>query len=220
MQNWFSFLGTRQLCVADAWRSLGLGVHPSPAAASPAPPLGHLASGSLAVTERAVDISASCCLKHDGSLWVQANRKWKWSRVQLFVTPWTVAHQAPPSMEFSRQEYWSGLPFPSPGDLPHLGIEPGSPILWADALPSEPPETDCSIKLPKIQLERRKNTAQRLLVENHPWARPHFRHQYKRCPCPQTPRDVPRVTRCSWWPDQADQAQEGRTRRCGHRMCI
>ena len=61
------------------------------------------------------------------------------SHVQLFVTPWTVAHQAPPSMEFSRQEYWSGLPFPSPEDLPNPGIEPGSPTLQADALPSEPP---------------------------------------------------------------------------------
>ena len=49
------------------------------------------------------------------------------SCVQLFVTPWNVAHQAPPSMEFSRQEYWSGLPFPSPRDLPESGIEPGSP---------------------------------------------------------------------------------------------
>ena len=61
------------------------------------------------------------------------------SRVHIFVTPWTVAYQAPPSMEFSRQEYWSGLPFPSPGDLPDPGIEPGSPALQADALPSEPP---------------------------------------------------------------------------------
>ena len=61
------------------------------------------------------------------------------SRVQLFATPWTVAHQAPLSMGFSRQEYWSGLPFPSPGDLPHLGIEPRSPALQADALTSEPP---------------------------------------------------------------------------------
>ena len=43
------------------------------------------------------------------------------------VAPWTVAHQASPSMGFSRQEYWSGLPFPSPGDLPHPGIEPRSP---------------------------------------------------------------------------------------------
>ena len=61
------------------------------------------------------------------------------SHVRLFVTPWTVPYQAPPSMEFSRQEYWSGLPFPSPGDLPDPGIEPGSPALQADALPSESP---------------------------------------------------------------------------------
>ena len=55
------------------------------------------------------------------------------------MTPWTVAYQAPPSMGFSRQEYWSGLPFPSPGDLPDPGIKPGSPTLEADALTSEPP---------------------------------------------------------------------------------
>ena len=51
------------------------------------------------------------------------------SRVRLFATPWTVAYQAPPSMGFSRQEYWSGLPFSSPGDLPDPGIAPGSPAL-------------------------------------------------------------------------------------------
>ena len=61
------------------------------------------------------------------------------SRVPLFVTVWTVAHQAPLSMKFSRQEYWNGLPFPSPGDLPDPGIEPGSSALEADALISEPP---------------------------------------------------------------------------------
>ena len=61
------------------------------------------------------------------------------SSVQLFVTPWTVAHQASPSMEVSRHEYWSGLPFPSPEDLPDPGIEPRSPALQADTLPSEPP---------------------------------------------------------------------------------
>ena len=60
------------------------------------------------------------------------------SCVQLFATPWTVAHQAPLSMGFSRQEYWSGLPFPFPGDLPDPGIEPRSPALRADASPSEP----------------------------------------------------------------------------------
>ena len=61
------------------------------------------------------------------------------SCVRLFVTSWTVAHQAPLSMGFSRQEYWSGLPFLSPRDLPNPGIKPGSPALQADALPSEPP---------------------------------------------------------------------------------
>ena len=61
------------------------------------------------------------------------------SRVQLFATPWTVAYHTPPSIEFSRQQYWSGLSFPSPRDLPDPGIEPGSPTLQADTLPSEPP---------------------------------------------------------------------------------
>ena len=51
------------------------------------------------------------------------------SHVRLFATSWTVVYQAPLSMGFSRQEYWSGLPFPSPGDLPDPGIEPGSPAL-------------------------------------------------------------------------------------------
>ena len=62
------------------------------------------------------------------------------SRVRLFATPWTVAYQVPLSTRFSRQEYWSGLPLPSPGDLPNPGIEPGSPALQTDALPYEPPE--------------------------------------------------------------------------------
>ena len=61
------------------------------------------------------------------------------SRVRLFATPWTVVYQAPPSMGFSRQECWSRVPLPSPGDLPDPGIEAGSPALQADALPSEPP---------------------------------------------------------------------------------
>ena len=64
----------------------------------------------------------------------------KWlSGVRLFPNQWTVAYQAPLSLGFSKQEYWSGLPFPSPGDLPNPGIEPESPILQADVLPSEPP---------------------------------------------------------------------------------
>ena len=61
------------------------------------------------------------------------------SRVRLFATPCTVAYQAPPSMGFSRQEYWSGLPFPSPGNLPNPGIKLRSPAFQADALTSEPP---------------------------------------------------------------------------------
>ena len=73
------------------------------------------------------------------------------SYVRLFVTPWTVAHQAPLSMGFSRQEYWSGLPFPPPGDLPDSGIEPTSPVspalagrFFTTALPGKP---FCTVEL-------------------------------------------------------------------------
>ena len=59
--------------------------------------------------------------------------------IQLFATPWTVAHQAPLSMRLSRQEYWSGLPFPPPGDLPSPGIEPTSPALTGEFFTTEPP---------------------------------------------------------------------------------
>ena len=62
----------------------------------------------------------------------------------LFATSQTVAHQAPLPMEFSRQEYWSGLPFTSPGYLPNPGMESGSPALQADSLPSEPQGRLCS----------------------------------------------------------------------------
>ena len=65
------------------------------------------------------------------------------------ATPWTVARQAPLSMGFFRQEYWSGLPFPFPGDLPNSGIEARSPVLQADSLSSEPPE-----KLPQCHKYR------------------------------------------------------------------
>ena len=64
-------------------------------------------------------------------------------QVQLFVTPWTVVHQAPLSMGFPWQEYWGGLPFSFPGDLPDPGIELRSPALQADSLPSEPPGNPC-----------------------------------------------------------------------------
>ena len=75
-----------------------------------------------------------------------------WSEVKmlscfrLFVTPWMVAYQAPRSMGFSKQEHWSGLPFPSPWDLPNSGIKPGSPALQTDALLSEPLEKPILMK--------------------------------------------------------------------------
>ena len=64
---------------------------------------------------------------------------WSLSCVRLFVTPWTVAPKAPLSLKFSKQENWSGWPFPSPGDIPDPRIEAGSPALQADSLPSESP---------------------------------------------------------------------------------
>ena len=86
-------------------------------------------------------------LKKENPQWQKAERllgvkKWSevksLSRVRLFATPWTVAYQAPLSMGFSRQQYWSGSPFPSPGYLPDPGIKSRSPALQTDALPSEP----------------------------------------------------------------------------------
>ena len=76
------------------------------------------------------------------------------SRVRLFATPWTVAYQAPPSVGFSRQECWSGLPFPSPGDLPDPGIKPWSPALQADALPSKPPGSHRGNIFAKVRISR------------------------------------------------------------------
>ena len=74
---------------------------------------------------------------------VQRKKVKSFSRVRLSATPWTVAFQAPLSMEFSKQEYWSGLPFPFPENLPDPGIEPRSPAFQADAFPSEPPGKLC-----------------------------------------------------------------------------
>ena len=79
------------------------------------------------------------CSSSHSCLFIYVSEAKSLSRVRLFETPWTVAYQASPSMGFFRQEYWSRLPFPSPGDLPDPGIEPGSPVLEADALTSEPP---------------------------------------------------------------------------------
>ena len=77
-----------------------------------------------------------CCSPETFTALLICYEKWKWkslSHVRLFVTPWTIQ-----SMEFSRPEYWSGQPFPSPGDLPNPGTEPTSPALQVDSLPAEP----------------------------------------------------------------------------------
>ena len=71
------------------------------------------------------------------------------SHVRLFAIPWSVVYQASLSMGFSRQEYWNGLPFPSPRDLPDPGIKPRSPALQADALPSEPPGKPMQLSPPQ-----------------------------------------------------------------------
>ena len=68
----------------------------------------------------------------------------------ILVNPWTVAHQAPLFMKLRRQEYWTGLPFPSPGDLPDPGTEPGSPTLQADSLPIELPGKPGHFMLPIV----------------------------------------------------------------------
>ena len=83
----------------------------------------------------------------------------------VLATLWTVAHQAPLSMGFSRQKYWKGLPFPSPGDLPHPGIEPRSPALQADSLPAELPGK------PKITVSQFSSVAQSCLILCNPMNR-------------------------------------------------
>ena len=77
------------------------------------------------------------------------------SHVWLFATPWTVAQQAPLSMGFSRQEYWSGLPCPPPGGLPNQGIQPRSPLLQLDSLPSEPPGNPMNTRVGSLSLLQR-----------------------------------------------------------------
>ena len=84
-------------------------------------------------------VDSSLCFIQPGVHGVLAHSAQLLSCLQRFATPWAVAYQTSPSMGFSRQEYWSGLPFSSPGDLPHPGIKPRSPTLQTDTLPSEPP---------------------------------------------------------------------------------
>ena len=90
------------------------------------------------------------------------------SCVRFFGTPWTVAYQAPPSMEFSRQEYWSGLPVPSPEDLSNPGIKPVSPALKADSLLTELQQYVNS-ELSDVQAGFRKGRGTRDQIANICW---------------------------------------------------
>ena len=103
------------------------------------------------------------------------------SHVWLFVTPWTVAHQAPLSMRFSRQEYWNGLLFPSPGDLPHSGTEPGSSSLKADSLLSVPPGKPCLICTRSQTCERNLSS----LGKRHPMRMKGIQRKGQQCPSQQ-----------------------------------
>ena len=91
------------------------------------------------------------------------------SPVQLFVTPWTAAHQAPLCMKFSRQGYWSGLPFPSPGDIPNPGIESRSPALQADSLLTELQIFETSLI---AQMAKRLPTMRETQVQSLGWEYP------------------------------------------------
>ena len=92
----------------------------------------------ICVTNTSIQLQNIFMTPKENSIYIKVKVK-SLSRVRLFATPWTVAYQAPPSMGFFRQEYWSGFPFPSPGDLPNPGVEPRFPALEANALTSEPP---------------------------------------------------------------------------------
>ena len=121
------------------------------------------------------------------------------SRVQLFVTPWTIALQAPPSMGFSRREYWSGLPFPSPGDLPNPGIEAQSlapPVLQADSFPSEPPgEGIQPSKERNLFGRRKKKTEQKKVNTQKVFMSPFFIYLLSQFKCKTLKSPRPRHTR-------------------------
>ena len=100
----------------------------------------YMSSGSgckLNTSSWAPEVSTGHCQCYE------KERKWSCSAMYDLLWPHTLACQAPPSMGFSRQEYWSGWPFPSPRDLPDPGIKPKSPALQTDSLPSEPAEKPC-----------------------------------------------------------------------------
>ena len=135
----------RALCNPVDCSPPGLSVHGD----SPGKTIGWVAMASSRGSSRPRDLSLHLlCLLHwqEGSLPLGnpsflSEVKWSRSVVSDSAIPWTVVYQASLSFGFSRQENWSGLPFPSPGDLPDPGIEPRSPALQADTLPSEPPMT-------------------------------------------------------------------------------
>ena len=105
----------------------------------PCPPPDHLPNPGIELTSPALQVD-SLPLSHQrgpNTLWKVKVKVKSLSHAWLSATPWAAAHQAPLSMGFSRQEYWHGLPFPSPGDLPDPGIKPRSPALQADSLPTE-----------------------------------------------------------------------------------
>ena len=108
--------------------------------------------------------------------------KWSHSVMSDCATPWTVAYQASPSMGFSRQEYWSGLIFPSPGDLPDPGIKPRFPALQADALPSEPPGKP--ITFWGIAKLLSKVAVSFYILTNYLWRKQFFHSLTNSCYCP------------------------------------
>ena len=114
-------------------RAVQTGTSPSPRCPQGA---GAVPTGMVAILS--VHRAAHCCLVQNTLLLIVRRVVQLLSPVRLFETPWTVAHQAPLSMGFSRQEYWGGLPFSSPGDLPDPGIKP-TPLHWqVNSLPTEP----------------------------------------------------------------------------------
>ena len=119
------------------------------------------------------------------------------SRIQLFVTLWTAACQASPFIESSRQGYWSGEPCPSPGEVPKPGIEPGSPVLQADSLPSKPPGMPFQ-KL-KVGESREINILMGLMKSKNRW---NERHWAGRLVTERTYELVKYRYRSFWWKEE------------------
>ena len=108
-------------------------------------PLGHWPYSTSHLSLQLLAVATTCWNGYTSLLWthlwlkISGVRAWSLSHVWLFAAAWTIAHQAPLSMEFSRQEYWNGLSFPTPGDLSNPGFKLASPVLEGRFLTSEPP---------------------------------------------------------------------------------